>query len=137
MDFQQQVSDEAATACDLSGFVSPNSGPRLVSDAQPAVMDPMRKVGLEKFEGHYRHELSQGMRQRVGLAQALVNSPDLLLILTQGGPGRATQVLSLYAFQTAYKDFNFGYAGALSVVMFVLLMLFAWGYVRLSRVNEE
>lgn len=67
----------------------------------------------------------------------LVNSPDLLLILTQGGPGRVTQVLSLYAFQTAYKDFNFGYAGALSVVMFVLLMVFAWAYVRLSKVNEE
>ncbi len=67
----------------------------------------------------------------------LVNSPDLLLILTGGGPGRATQVLSLYAFQTAYKDFNFGYAGALSVVMFALLMLFAWAYVRLSRINEE
>jgi multiple sugar transport system permease protein len=67
----------------------------------------------------------------------LVNSPDLLLILTQGGPGRATEVLSLYAFQTAYKDFNFGYAGALSVVMFILLMIFAWAYVRFSRVNEE
>jgi len=67
----------------------------------------------------------------------LVNSPDLLLILTQGGPGRATQVLSLYAFQSAYKDFNFGYAGALSVVMFILLMIFAWAYVRFSRVNEE
>lgn len=67
----------------------------------------------------------------------LVNSPDLLLILTGGGPGRVTQVLSLYAFQTAYQDFNFGYAGALSVVMLVLLMTFAWLYVRLSRVNEE
>jgi multiple sugar transport system permease protein len=67
----------------------------------------------------------------------LVNSPDLLLVLTSGGPGRSTQVLSLYAFQTAYKDFNFGYAGALSVVMFVLLMLFAWAYIRLSRVNQD
>jgi multiple sugar transport system permease protein len=67
----------------------------------------------------------------------LVNSPDLLLILTNGGPGRSTMVLSLYAFQTAYKDFNFGYAGALSVVMFVLLMLFAWAYIRLSAVNRE
>jgi multiple sugar transport system permease protein len=67
----------------------------------------------------------------------LVNSPDLLLILTQGGPGRSTQVLSLYAFQNAYKDFNFGYAGALSVVMFVLLMVFAWAYIRLSKVNQD
>ena len=68
---------------------------------------------------------------------SLVNSPDLLLILTGGGPGRSTQVLSLYAFQNAYKDFNFGYAGALSVVMLVLLMLFAWAYIRLSRVNQD
>lgn len=67
----------------------------------------------------------------------LVNSPDLLLVLTSGGPGRSTMVLSLYAFQTAYKDFNFGYAGALSVVMFVLLMVFAWAYIRLSRINQE
>jgi multiple sugar transport system permease protein len=67
----------------------------------------------------------------------LVNSPDLLLILTSGGPGRSTQVLSLYAFQTAYKDFNFGYAGALSVIMFILLMGFAWAYVKLSKVNED
>lgn len=67
----------------------------------------------------------------------LVNSPDLLLILTSGGPGRSTQVLSLYAFQMAYKDFNFGYAGALSVVMFVLLMGFAYIYIRLAKVNQD
>lgn len=67
----------------------------------------------------------------------LVNSPDLLLILTSGGPGRSTQVLSLYAFQNAYKDFNFGYAGALSVVMFLLLMIFAWAYIKLSKVNQD
>lgn len=68
---------------------------------------------------------------------SLVNSPDLLLILTGGGPGNATQVLSLYAFQTAYKDFNFGYAGALSVVMFVILMVFAFLYIRISQINKE
>lgn len=67
----------------------------------------------------------------------LVNSPDLLLILTQGGPGRSTEVLSLYAFQNAYRSFNFGYAGALATVMFILLMIFAWVYVRFARLNEE
>lgn len=67
----------------------------------------------------------------------LVNSPDLLLILTGGGPGRSTQVLSLYAFQTAYRDFDFGYGGALSVVMFIFLMVFAWAYIRLTNVNKD
>ncbi|ASR10647.1 sugar ABC transporter permease [Rhizobium laguerreae] len=68
---------------------------------------------------------------------SLVNSPDLLLVLTGGGPGNATQVLSLYAFQTAYREFNFGYAGALSVVMFVILMVFATLYIRFTRVSRE
>lgn len=68
---------------------------------------------------------------------SLVNSPDILLILTGGGPGRSTQVLSLYAFQKANREFNFGYASALSVVMFLLLMIFSYLYVRLSNVMKE
>ncbi|MBZ0301641.1 MAG: sugar ABC transporter permease [Anaerolineae bacterium] len=67
----------------------------------------------------------------------LVNSPDLLLLLTNGGPGYATQVLSLYAFQKAYSDFDFGYSGAISVVMFLILMVFTVIYVRVSRVAQE
>ena len=67
----------------------------------------------------------------------LVNSPDLLLILTGGGPGQATQVLSLYAFQKAYIDFDFGYSGAISVVMFVILMIFTVVYVRVTRAAQE
>jgi multiple sugar transport system permease protein len=67
----------------------------------------------------------------------LVNSPDLILILTNGGPGHATEVLSLYAFTKAYQEFDFGYAAALSVVMFAILMLFSWAYVRLARVMSE
>jgi multiple sugar transport system permease protein len=67
----------------------------------------------------------------------LVNSPDLLLLLTGGGPGHATQVLSLYAFQNAYIDFDFGYSGAISVVMFVILMVFTVVYVRVTRAAQE
>ena len=65
-----------------------------------------------------------------------VNSPELLLILTGGGPGNSTQVLSLYAFQTAYLRFDFGYAGALSVVMFFILMVFCVIYLRVMRVGR-
>ena len=70
-------------------------------------------------------------------AIGLMNAPDLLLILTGGGPGRSTEVLSLYAFQKAYREFNFGYAGALSVVMFALLMCCSWVYVRRSNVLRD
>lgn len=67
----------------------------------------------------------------------LVNSPDLLIVLTNGGPGNATQVLSLYAFQTAYTAFNFGYAASISVLMLLMLMAFTVVYVRVSGATKE
>jgi multiple sugar transport system permease protein len=67
----------------------------------------------------------------------LVNSPDILLILTGGGPGRSTLVLSLYAFLKVNKEFNFGYGSALAVILFLLLMVFSYLYVRLSNVMKD
>ncbi len=68
---------------------------------------------------------------------SLVNSPDLLVVLTNGGPGYETQILALYAFQTAYNAFNFGYAAAISVVLLLVLVVFTVVYVRVSRVTKE
>ena len=42
--------------------------------------DLIKLVGLEDFANHYPHELSGGMKQRVGLARALATEPEVLLM---------------------------------------------------------
>jgi len=67
----------------------------------------------------------------------LVNAPDLMIILTHGGPGLATHVLSLLAFNDAYTGFNFGAAAAVATVMLVLLMMFTSLYVHVSGATRD
>lgn len=43
-------------------------------------------------------------------------------VLTSGGPGTSTELMSLYLWRVAFKDWDFGYAAALTVIVYVLLL---------------
>jgi len=48
---------------------------------------------------------------------------DLILVMTGGGPGRATNVLVIHTYNMAFKDFRFGYASAIAMVLFVIVLI--------------
>ncbi|MBN1501828.1 MAG: sugar ABC transporter permease [Spirochaetes bacterium] len=47
---------------------------------------------------------------------------DLIFVMTGGGPGRATNVLVVHAYNVAFKNFNFGYSSAISLVLFIIVL---------------
>ncbi|MEM6401246.1 MAG: sugar ABC transporter permease [Cyanobacteria bacterium P01_D01_bin.116] len=47
---------------------------------------------------------------------------DLISVMTGGGPGGATEVVSLYIYSTIMRYLDFGYGAALVVVTFLLLV---------------
>jgi len=59
------------------------------------------------------------------------------LIMTGGGPADATRVLPLFIYQTAFEFFDMGRAAAMSVFLFVGVMLFSFIQVRMFTQREE
>lgn len=47
----------------------------------------------------------------------------LVFLLTNGGPGDATRIMSLYIYEEGLKLFDMGYASALAVILFIAVML--------------
>ena len=47
---------------------------------------------------------------------------DSINIMTDGGPGRATNVLVFHIYRVGFVNFNFGYASSIALVLFVMIM---------------
>jgi len=64
-------------------------------------------------------------------AMDLMRVFDQIFLITGGGPGIATETMSLYIYRTAFRFFNFGYAAAMSLAGLALAVFFARGLLRL------
>jgi multiple sugar transport system permease protein len=62
---------------------------------------------------------------------------DTVAVATQGGPVDATKVLVYYIYQNAFSFFRMGYATAMSMVLFAILVVFTLLQMRLLRANES
>ncbi len=61
---------------------------------------------------------------------------DQIFILTEGGPGFATETVSLYIYRTAFRFFDFGYAAAMSFILLALTNVISFGYIKLLQSRE-
>lgn len=52
----------------------------------------------------------------------------LVYVLTGGGPGNATSIVSISIYREAFDNFNFGSAAAMSVIVFAICLLLAMVY---------
>lgn len=48
---------------------------------------------------------------------------DLVYMMTQGGPGRSTTVLVSLIYNTAFKEFSYGYSSAVAMILFVIVLV--------------
>ncbi len=63
----------------------------------------------------------------------IVKMFDVIYVLTRGGPGNATEVLTLYNFRVGLNYFDMGKAAAISWVIAVIIILLAQAYLRMTR----
>ena len=58
-------------------------------------------------------------------------------VITGGGPGNATRVLSMLIYDTGFSYLKMGRAAAISVVLFAIMMVFTVLQMRLFMRNER
>ncbi|EAR51096.1 ABC transporter, permease protein [Oceanicola granulosus HTCC2516] len=84
-----------------------------------------RDIGLPLIRGHVVTDLIL-----ITMWTFNVFTPFLL---TRGGPGGQTEVLSIYTYRVAFRDFDFGKGAAVGVVVMLINLAFALFYLWVAR----
>jgi multiple sugar transport system permease protein len=64
---------------------------------------------------------------------ATLNTFDMVLPLTGGGPGRATEVIALYIYHLVFSEFQFGRGAAVAVVLMAIGFVLSACYARMLQ----
>lgn len=78
--------------------------------------------------------------RRVAIVYVAINVMNVFalpLLMTRGGPDRATETLLTYLYEQSFTNFQFGYATALAVANFVIVMGLSLLLMFLFRRNPE
>ncbi|WP_254533309.1 carbohydrate ABC transporter permease [Natrinema gelatinilyticum] len=55
---------------------------------------------------------------------------SMVWVMTKGGPGVSSSTLPVMIYRSAFVDFEVGFASALSVLLFVVLLVFSYYYIQ-------
>jgi multiple sugar transport system permease protein len=56
-----------------------------------------------------------------------------VLLMTRGGPAGSTNMLGYYLYENAFRFFDMGYAAAISIVLFIVLVVISVLQFKLSE----
>lgn len=62
---------------------------------------------------------------------------DIVQVATKGGPANASNVLQMYIYSKAFGQFDFGYASAMSLALFAILIIITFLQLRMMRASES
>jgi multiple sugar transport system permease protein len=58
-------------------------------------------------------------------------------VLAKGGPSRATEILTIYIQQNAFKYFDFGKASAAGIILLVVSLFFTFAYFKVLKGGDQ
>lgn len=70
-------------------------------------------------------------------AITIFNNFNAIWLLTMGGPLNSTEIMYTYAYRQAFVDHKFGYAAAVSVVIFVVIAILTVIYVKMIGADKQ
>lgn len=65
-----------------------------------------------------------------------MNSFTIPFVMTGGGPAHQSEIIITWIYNISFQTLRFGYASAISVVLFIVLFIFSFLYVRILTQSE-
>ena len=67
------------------------------------------------------------------LSLSTFNMVDLIYVVTRGGPGNATQLISYYMYKQAFEYVDMGYASSIAISLLLVNLALTRAYIKLLR----